>query len=251
MNPYRRAARTLRERGRRLRRRGESVLRGLRSPLAPLAAPLLFAPALLGLVALPAGDASPAPAPEEVRPSRSAADVQMESMRERMRRIEAGLGGVEGYYEERIRPIERVLLRFNRNEDLVRRIAVALVREGEDVGIDARVLLPVLLVENPWLDPDARSFMGAVGLMQVMPFHAGNWDCPGDDLTDLDTNICYGTRIFARYLEGTGGDLDRALLRYNGCVNGTNTPNCHVYPTHVYARAGQAMVQGLLAARAD
>ena len=29
-----------------------------------------------------------------------------------------------------------------------------------------------------------------------------------------------------------------ALLRYNGCVRGTNTPDCHRYPSRVLARAG-------------
>jgi hypothetical protein len=30
-----------------------------------------------------------------------------------------------------------------------------------------------------------------------------------------------------------GGDERRALLAYNGCVRGTNTPNCHTYPDKV------------------
>ena len=156
------------------------------------------------------------------------------------------MDAMEGFYQSRVAPIERILLRFNDDRELVWRIAFALVREGESAGVDPRVLVSVLLVENPWLDPEARSFVGAQGLMQVMPFHAGEWGCASDDLADLDSNICHGARIFARYFEQTGGDVDRALLRYNGCVRGTNTPDCHTYPYHVYARAGEAMVHGLL-----
>jgi soluble lytic murein transglycosylase-like protein len=114
-----------------------------------------------------------------------------------------------------------------------------LVREGRDAGLDPRLLLSVLLVENPALDSAAVSFVGAVGLMQVMPFHAGQWGCPDGDLRIPDVNICYGARILAHQLRRAKGNLDVALLRYNGCVRGTNTPDCHLYPLKVYRRAGE------------
>jgi soluble lytic murein transglycosylase-like protein len=101
-------------------------------------------------------------------------------------------------------------------------------------------LLAVLLVENPWLETGARSSVGAQGLMQVMPFHRGKWRACAPRLDDIESNICHGAQIFAAYLSEEKGNMDRALLRYNGCVKGTNTPNCHQYPTHVYARAGRA-----------
>jgi hypothetical protein len=31
----------------------------------------------------------------------------------------------------------------------------------------------------------------------------------------------------------TPQDVQRGLLRYNGCVTGSNTPHCHTYPTKV------------------
>ena len=113
------------------------------------------------------------------------------------------------------------------------------------------MLLAVLLVENPALEPKARSFVGAVGLMQVMPFHAGEWRPCAPDLEDVDANVCHGARIFAHYLGATNGDLDRALLRYNGCVKGTNTPDCGRYPTRVFARAGRASLWSWAATRAS
>lgn len=149
---------------------------------------------------------------------------------------------VEHYYEREIAPIERVLLRYRGDPVLARRIAMALVYEARAVQLEPRLLLAVLLVENPWLDPKARSPVGAVGLMQVMPQHEGKWPpCPSD-LEDVEANICYGARIFAHAFRQTGGDVERALLRYNGCVRGTNTPDCHTYPYHVYARAGRASI---------
>ena len=118
---------------------------------------------------------------------------------------------------------------------------MALVRESDRVGVNPWILTSVLLVENPWLDTDIRSSVGAVGLMQVMPFHAGAWGCDGDDLTDLDVNICHGAKVFEHALKNSNGSLDRALLKYNGCVSGRNTPDCHLYPSKVYAVAGKAL----------
>jgi hypothetical protein len=39
--------------------------------------------------------------------------------------------------------------------------------------------------------------------------------------------------------------MERALLRYNGCVKGTNTPNCHTYSGKVMRYADQAASQML------
>lgn len=149
---------------------------------------------------------------------------------------------VDRYYRDEVEPVERMLEPYHRDGDWVRRIALALVREAHHTGLDSRALASVLLVENPWLDPDAVSPVGAVGLMQVMPMHAGGWGCVSTDLEAVEVNICHGARIFAAYL-ARHGDLDRALLAYNGCVKGTNTPDCHMYPNHVYSRAGRAAME--------
>lgn len=160
----------------------------------------------------------------------------------RAERAERLWQGVESFYEEEIAPIERVLLSYRYDPPLVRRIARALVAEARKVAVEPRLLLAVLLVENPWLDPDIRSSVGAVGLMQVMPWHSGNWGPCRPDLEDVEANICHGARIFVHYFRLEDGDIERALLRYNGCVRGTNTPDCHRYPYHVYARAGRASI---------
>jgi soluble lytic murein transglycosylase-like protein len=97
-----------------------------------------------------------------------------------------------------------------------------------------------MLVENPWIDPSARSSVGARGLMQVMPGHRGQWRACPNDLDEIESNICYGAQIYKQYLRETNGKVEAALLRYNGCVNSTNTPNCHAYPAAVFSRAGHA-----------
>jgi soluble lytic murein transglycosylase-like protein len=96
----------------------------------------------------------------------------------------------------------------------------------------------VLLTENAPLDVRARSSQGAIGLMQVMDFHAGEYDCASSDLLQVEANICHGARVLGHYMKRTG-NLRRALLRYNGCVTGSNTPNCQRYPSKVLRTASQ------------
>lgn len=150
--------------------------------------------------------------------------------------VKNALGGVDELYEEEVRPLEQTIIRYRNDERLARRIATALVREGHRAGLAPDILLAVMLVENPWINPDARSPVGARGLMQVMPGHKGQWRaCPKNNLDEIEANICYGAQIFKDYLRQTG-NVHTALLRYNGCVKGTNTPNCHLYPSQVFAR---------------
>lgn len=168
--------------------------------------------------------------------------TQLDALGSRAARMAQLWTEVEQRYRTDVTPIERVLLQYRAEPALAREIALALVREARAVGLEPQLLLAVLLVENPWLDPTRRSDAGAVGLMQVMPLHLGEWPACADQLDDIRANICHGARIFAQYLQEEGGHVERALLRYNGCVQGSNTPDCHRYPEHVYARAGRAII---------
>jgi hypothetical protein len=132
--------------------------------------------------------------------------------------------------------VAQVLSRYSRDETLTDRIAASLVKEGRRRHLGSSLLLGVLLTENPDLDPSAKSSVGARGLMQVMPFHAGKWGCGSTDLFNIESNICHGVAVLADNLSGAR-NLPQALLGYNGCVRGTNTPDCHKYPRVVYGRA--------------
>ena len=134
------------------------------------------------------------------------------------------------------RPLERFLGQYNTDRVLVRRISRAVVRESRRQQVPPSLIAAVLITENTTLRLEATSSVGARGLMQVMPMHAGAALCQSSDLTDVDSNICHGTLILARDLRRTTSSR-AALLRYNGCVRGTNTPDCHRYPTRVLARA--------------
>lgn len=207
-----------------------------------------FAPALAAPIAL----AAAAFYIPRARPAEEAtlAGATIGDLRERATHVSETLDVVEELYEREIGPIERVLLSYRDDEVLARRIALSLAREARRVDLEPRLLLAVLLVENPWLNPDTTSTVGAKGLMQVMPMHEGKWRACAPTIERIEDDICYGAHIFAHYLEAESGNIDRALLRYNGCVHGTNTPNCHLYPNRVYARAGRASVLAW-AARSD
>jgi soluble lytic murein transglycosylase-like protein len=136
------------------------------------------------------------------------------------------------------RPLELYLGRYSDDRLLVRRISRAVLRESRRQQVPPSLITAVLLTENTTLRPEAESPVGAQGLMQVMPFHAGARLCNSDDLVDVDSNICHGTLILARNLRATSTSA-AALLRYNGCVRGTNTPDCRRYPGRVLARASR------------
>ena len=201
-------------------------------------APIALAPLLLTLTAFTDADA--------VRPRAAAPVPTVSEMEVRVSALSLGFGHAESFYTDDVAPVVDILTPFSDDPEWVRRVSFALVREGHKAGIDPRVLASVVLVENPWLDPGVASSAGAVGLMQVMPVHAGEWDCASADLTDPDVNVCHGARIFRHYLARAGGDIDRALLAYNGCVRGVHTPNCNLYPSHVYSSAGRAAVKSWL-----
>lgn len=128
-------------------------------------------------------------------------------------------------------------------------IAHFAVREAFLRAVPPAVIFGVMLTENAQFISRAKSNVGAVGLMQVYPKY---WlkDLSkkfADPNIEADsTNLRYGVFILEHYLKPRGkksaggqqiaaapSSLMKGLLRYNGCVRGTNTPRCHTYPTKV------------------
>jgi hypothetical protein len=117
------------------------------------------------------------------------------------------------------------IFRRRADAEIANRVARAIVKEARE-----------LITENSRLEPETISHRGAVGLMQVMRFHAGVFDCDSDDLLQVEANICHGSRVFAGYLKRTK-DVRSALLRYNGCVRSRATASCRRYPGKVLREA--------------
>lgn len=138
--------------------------------------------------------------------------------------------------------IGEVLNQYTHDRALAFRIADALVDQADKEHIDPALLVGVLLTEDETLDPHARSSVGARGLMQVMPLHSGKWGCGSSDLFNIESNICHGVQILKEAMR-SAPNTRVALLRYNGCVRGRNTPNCHQYDDKVLRHAGRAAAE--------
>jgi soluble lytic murein transglycosylase-like protein len=137
------------------------------------------------------------------------------------------------------------ILRKTADPEIANRAARAIVKEARQLQLSPSLLTGVLLTENSRLEPETVSSRGAVGLMQVMRFHAGVFDCDSDDLLQVEANICHGARVFAGYLRRSK-DVRSALLRYNGCVRDRATRSCRRYPSKVLQQAEQVRHQLLL-----
>ncbi len=140
--------------------------------------------------------------------------------------------------------IAGVLRHYTRDNTAADRIAGAIVSEGNRRNLDPALLVGVLLTEDATLDTTARSFVGARGLMQVMPTHAGKWGCASSNLFSIEANICHGASILQDNVKNSS-NMRTALLKYNGCVHGTNTPACHTYPDKVMRAANRTTAQML------
>jgi len=143
---------------------------------------------------------------------------------------------------ENARRIGEFLSRYTKDRALAFRIADAVVAQGKKHQIDPVLLVGVLMTEDITFNPRARSNVGARGLMQVMPFHAGSWGCGSSDLLDVETNICHGVKILKQAIKDAP-NMRKALLRYNGCVRGRNTRDCHLYDDKVLRHANRAAAE--------
>ena len=160
--------------------------------------------------------------------------TQLEALSGQMQRIHGEGQKTVSYvslYRDHVEPVEKVLKRHGVPSANARKISWPLVEESYRRNLDPATVMSIMLIESEG-KPTARSFVGARGLMQVMPFWAGKFRGCGKDLYDIEANLCNGTSILAWYFRNFDGER-KALLGYNGCVRGTNTPRCHTYPDKV------------------
>lgn len=121
------------------------------------------------------------------------------------------------------------------------RIAETAVTRAYRERIPPALILGVMLTENDAFKPRARSRVGAVGLMQIMPkvWRPTLGRIFGTDLSDDATNVKYGVFILRWMHDGVPEEMSpsasyrTALLRYNGCVQSRSSASCRRYPDTV------------------
>ena len=96
--------------------------------------------------------------------------------------------------------------------------------EATRAGLDPQLVLGLIQVESGF-KKYAFSSEGARGYMQVMPFWVNSIGNPEHNLFHLRLNLRYGCTILRHYLDIEGGDLFRALGRYNGSLGRPQYPN--------------------------
>ena len=94
------------------------------------------------------------------------------------------------------------------------------VAQAREIGLDPAYVYGLIRQESRFI-MDARSHVGASGLMQLMPATAtldGQEDRPGlhaDMITDRDTNLRLGTAYLKLVLDDFGGSQALAAAAYN------------------------------------
>jgi soluble lytic murein transglycosylase-like protein len=109
-------------------------------------------------------------------------------------------------------------------EDLLATVYYEAIR----AGLDPQLVLAVIQYESAFRKY-AVSSAGAMGYMQVMPFWTKLVSADPRQLFHLRVNLRYGCVILRHYLNLEGGDVYRALGRYNGSLGQPE------YPTGVLA----------------
>lgn len=89
--------------------------------------------------------------------------------------------------------------------------------------LSPELILGIIAVESQF-DHFAVSNVGAIGLMQVMPFWKDELGLPDDNLLEIETNIRYGCAIIRHYMDRYK-KLSSALAAYNGSLGRNKYPN--------------------------
>ena len=116
------------------------------------------------------------------------------------------------------------LARYIDDEQERVQILTVLHEEAKRVDIPPELVLAVIEVESAF-NRYAISYVGARGLMQVMPFWLKEIGRPDENMFDIRTNLRMGCTILRHYLDREKGDKLGALARYNGSTGKRKYPD--------------------------
>ena len=115
---------------------------------------------------------------------------------------------------------EYIAKRYRVAEDVTTNFVSIAYRAGEKYSLDPLLILAVMAIESRY-NPVAESFVGARGLMQIIPkYHPEKLDAHGGEqaLLEPEVNILVGAQILREYLRRFG-DTETALQVYNGALD--------------------------------
>ena len=135
--------------------------------------------------------------------------------------------------DEPVRASELIQRRYSLDKQTADSIANAVFKNARDLDLDPMILLGLIHAESTF-QPNEVSSAGAMGLMQIVP----SWHVKlileakqkfglSTNLFTPEVNIWVGSRIKKQYLLKQGGNLDKALLQYNGSSNDSNKTYYH------------------------
>lgn len=101
----------------------------------------------------------------------------------------------------------------NKDENVNERIDKAIATASKKYGVDENLIRAIIKVESNF-NPNVVSSAGATGLMQLMPQYCD--DLGVSDPFNIEQNIDGGTKEIKRYLDKYNGDVEMALMAYNG-----------------------------------
>lgn len=101
----------------------------------------------------------------------------------------------------------------SKNPDTNKRIDEAVSIASKKYGVDENLIKSIIKVESNF-NPNCVSSAGAKGLMQLMPENCR--DLNVKDPLNIEQNIDGGTRHIKEYLDKYNGDVEMALMAYNG-----------------------------------
>ncbi|MGL4741545.1 MAG: lytic transglycosylase domain-containing protein [Sarcina sp.] len=95
----------------------------------------------------------------------------------------------------------------------IERINTAIERASKKYGVDKQLIRAIIKAESNF-NPKVTSHAGAQGVMQIMPF---NFKMLGiTNGYDIEQNINGGVKLLKQYLDKFGGNVEMALMAYNG-----------------------------------
>ena len=101
----------------------------------------------------------------------------------------------------------------NASKAELEKIYSAVQKAAKKYGVDENLIYAIIKQESDF-DSTCTSSVGAAGLMQIMP---SNFSYLGiSDAYDVDQNVDGGTKLLKEYLNQYGGDIQMALMAYNG-----------------------------------